>query len=488
MDDFDYIRYSNTYTDLKKAFGKNIKNLKEHYYTHGKKEGRIIYLKEFSYDISILIPTMKKRRFCRNLLIKNIEEQIKKTKLKVELVVFEEQKLTIGRKREQMIHECNGKYCAFIDDDDIISQNYLKSFEPMFEEGYNYDCSSLWGSYYSNNEFMKTMHHSIQYSSWKEDEKTYYRNPNHLNLILSSICRQVGYENQKGEDYNFSKKLLTLNLCKNEYNNSNCNYFYVDNVKDIRNNFNYFVNELDNWKLDIYKIKPKILVKFPSKFRCEKICDILKKYILLSSKENYEIKYLITLDEDDTSLNYNVKENLNLLNDLKENSIVDVRIGSSKNKIDACNRDLNEDIINYYDIFLLASDDMIPITTNWADIIINKFQENFLDYDGVLHFNDGYTKKRLNTFCILGKKYIKSFGYFYNPDYTSFYCDNEFMDISIILNKYVYDSRVLFKHEHYCNTNNVKIDKLYEKNNSNFMKLDEEIYKKRKKNNFYLNQ
>jgi spore maturation protein CgeB len=47
-DHYDFIRYSNTYPDLKKAFKENIKKLKEHYYRYGKKEGRQIFLKELS--------------------------------------------------------------------------------------------------------------------------------------------------------------------------------------------------------------------------------------------------------------------------------------------------------------------------------------------------------------------------------------------------------------------------------------------------------
>ena len=62
---------------------------------------------------------------------------------------------------------------------------------------------------------------------------------------------------------------------------------------------------------------------------------------------------------------------------------------------------------------------------------------NYPDTDGVLWFNDGFQGNRLNTLCILGKKYYERFNYIYHPDYISLYCDEEQTNVARNMNKMV---------------------------------------------------
>ncbi len=70
------------------------------------------------------------------------------------------------------------------------------------------------------------------------------------------------------------------------------------------------------------------------------------------------------------------------------------------------------------------------------------------DTDGVLWFNDGFQKDRLNTLSILGKKYYDRFGYIYHPSYKSLWCDNEFTEVATKLGKQTYFEQIIIKHEH----------------------------------------
>jgi hypothetical protein len=183
----------------------------------------------------------------------------------------------------------------------------------------------------------------------------------------------------------------------------------------------------------------KILVKFPTRDRKDKFFDVLQKYYDFAlDKKN--MKFLITLDEDDISMNCDeVKERLKGFDNLE------YVFGVSKSKIDAVNRDITD---GDWDIILLASDDMIPNQLGYDDIIRIGMKEYFPDTDGVLWFNDGFQANKLNTLCILGKKYYKRFGYIYYPEYKSTWCDNEFMDVANILKKQKYFDTIIIKHEH----------------------------------------
>jgi hypothetical protein len=184
----------------------------------------------------------------------------------------------------------------------------------------------------------------------------------------------------------------------------------------------------------------KLLIKFPTRNRKNKFLLTLRKYYNFLSKK-HNVYFLITMDEDDHEMNNDdVREILNSYENLK------YFYGNSKTKIEAVNNDLDK--IEDWDIVLLASDDMIPVVKNYDEVIIEKMKEFYPDTDGVLWFNDGYQGKKLNTLSILGKKYYDRFGYIYNPEYKSVWCDNEFMSVADILKKQTYIEDVIIKHEH----------------------------------------
>jgi RNA binding exosome subunit len=126
---------------------------------------------------------------------------------------------------------------------------------------------------------------------------------------------------------------------------------------------------------------------------------------MLSGK--HDVKFLLSFDTDDISMN-----NAGIRNWLKnQGESVQAYWGNSKTKIQAINADLEH--AKDYDILLLASDDMIPQTQNYDDIIVQDMEKYYPDGDGVLHYNDDKQKERLNTLSIMGKKYFDRFGYIY---------------------------------------------------------------------------
>jgi hypothetical protein len=217
----------------------------------------------------------------------------------------------------------------------------------------------------------------------------------------------------------------------------------------------------------------KILIKFPTRNRKDKFFNVLQKYYDFAlDKKN--LFFLITLDSDDLSMNCDdVKEKLKKFDNLE------YVFGVSENKIHAVNRDI---IDGDWDIILLASDDMIPNKIGYDDIIRNRMIENFPDTDGVLWFNDGFQGNRLNTLCILGKKYYQRFGYIYFPEYKSTWCDNEFMEVANILKKQKYFNDVIIKHEH-PDWGFGSRDNIHSLNYNN-LNYDMNLYNNRKKINF----
>jgi hypothetical protein len=218
----------------------------------------------------------------------------------------------------------------------------------------------------------------------------------------------------------------------------------------------------------------KLLIKFPTRNRPAKFIKILNTYYsLLDDKST---KFIISCDDDDETMNNDgIKEYINDLTDVN----IEIFYNDNKSKIEAVNA--NMDNIEF-DIVLLASDDMVPVVQGFDTIIKNKMTEHYTDTDGVLWFNDGYQGNKLNTLCILGKKYYDRFNYIYNPEYKSVWSDNEFMDVANILNKQTYFDEVIIRHEHpdWGFGKNDLIHQENVKNESN----DRTVYNKRKLINF----
>ena len=188
-----------------------------------------------------------------------------------------------------------------------------------------------------------------------------------------------------------------------------------------------------------------------------------------------DIQVLVSYDSDDPTMTSQiVKQAMGMTDNIAMIS------GESKNKIDACNRDVND--FTDWDILVLMSDDMIPQVEEWDDIVRYDMKTQFPDLDGALWYSDGY-QDRICTMSIMGRKYYERFGYIYHPSYTSLFCDEEHTVVAQNLGKLFKSDTCLFRHEHPKNTQRVSMDALY-KRNEPYYHIDKAVYDERKLNNF----
>jgi FkbM family methyltransferase len=220
----------------------------------------------------------------------------------------------------------------------------------------------------------------------------------------------------------------------------------------------------------------KILIKFPTRGRSIKFFNVLDQYISKASDLS-RLAFLISMDLDDIEMNNNIVRQK--FEDYKKYIKIAYFYGNSKTKIQACNADIDK--ISGWDIIMLASDDMIPIEQGYDEIIRKDMNDHFKDSDGVLWYNDG-GQNNINTLSILGKKYYDRFNYIYHPDYISLWCDNEFTDVSLKLNKVYRSNKIIIEHQHPA-WQKANFDELYIRNESYFG-IDQQTYTKRKELEF----
>ena len=179
--------------------------------------GKTDYIK----SLSILVCSIQVRKKQLARLLNILSPQITE---KVEILVeTDDEQMTIGTKRNKLLHRAQGDYVAFVDDDDVVSSDYInKILKAMSTLP---DCCSLTGEIVHHgrkNAFI----HSIEYDRWYEKDGVYYRHPNHLNAIKRELTLQIGFpEKNHGEDHDFSKQILPL--LKTEARIDGIIYYYL---------------------------------------------------------------------------------------------------------------------------------------------------------------------------------------------------------------------------------------------------------------------
>lgn len=186
--------------------------------------------------LAILIPYTHDRKPLLDRLLKQLDEQIKDHPVTVIAHLDKGAKRggkTTGKKRNELLDAARKEgatHVSFIDSDDLISPTYIETVMPCVYG--DYDCCELWGQYYENGKQFNPFHHSVKHDHWWQDEKFYYRNPNHLNVIKLSLLENIRFQDKTiGEDGHFSIDIQKAGILKNEYPIKEIIYYYFAGSK-----------------------------------------------------------------------------------------------------------------------------------------------------------------------------------------------------------------------------------------------------------------
>ena len=207
----------------------------------------------------------------------------------------------------------------------------------------------------------------------------------------------------------------------------------------------------------------RILLKCPTRSRPQKVMATLAQYMKLANHPEL-LGVAISCDHDDVTMARNlVHEELHRI--LGKTAWHRIFMSPNKSKIEACNANMNE-ISWEWDIVVLVSDDMIPQVQGYDDVIRNHMSARFPDTNGILWCNDGAQGDKLNTLTIFGRKMYESFGYIYNPEYKSLFCDTELTDLcnGVLKEKCLYMPYCIIRHEHPGTGFAQNMDALYDRN------------------------
>lgn len=187
--------------------------------------------------LSILVCTINKRKH----LFKHLDKKIR-SQLTIEteyLVNLDHGKYSIGYKREELKLQSTGRYIVYIDDDDHISQNYVKDILYIIKK-YEPDAIGIKCLYTVN---LKNKSHFIATNNKSKivTKGISYRPVGHLNPVKREIAMKASFPDlYYGEDRKYSNEIKPF--IKREVLAKNTLYWY-----------DYRPNESESIQKDIEK-------------------------------------------------------------------------------------------------------------------------------------------------------------------------------------------------------------------------------------------
>ena len=170
--------------------------------------------------LSIGICTLEERKELLDELLQFIEKNTPKEYMeKIEIITnIDNGEKSVGKKRNEILKGANGKFISFIDDDDLISKNYIVWIINAIENKKDLDCIGITGKYYIKRVFCMVFKHSKTYGThFKDNNGVQCRPCNHLNPVRTSIAKKIGFiDKNYGEDSDYSDRLLNSELLKTE--------------------------------------------------------------------------------------------------------------------------------------------------------------------------------------------------------------------------------------------------------------------------------
>ena len=158
-----------------------------------------------SINLSILICTIPGRISELKKLMDVLSQQLTS---EVEVIYLgDNKKRTVGQKRNDLLKLSQGRYVAFIDDDDKITEDYVSLLLKGIRSGadvvnFDVECSVNGGPF-------KKVFYDAKFKTDKNKPDHYERIPNHLMCIKREIALTAGFpEKSFGEDQEYAKRIL----------------------------------------------------------------------------------------------------------------------------------------------------------------------------------------------------------------------------------------------------------------------------------------
>jgi hypothetical protein len=175
--------------------------------------------KTYAYDVSILIPTLVERDAKREALLASIREKLERLAptLRIEFCIDRDNReASVGAKRQRLMKGAKGKYMAFIDDDDDITDAYIEDLVATVTGGFHVmrivGQMAQYVFVHSTDFNLTTMMCSAT------DPPVFQRPPNHLNPMMTDVAKFFSFRDATyGEDIDWTIRVCRSGFLRSQY-------------------------------------------------------------------------------------------------------------------------------------------------------------------------------------------------------------------------------------------------------------------------------
>ena len=169
--------------------------------------------------VGILTLEEDERRESLNKLLSFFDTHMGEDREDVEILInIDDGTKSVGQKRNEVLDNATGKFVCFVDDVDMVSENYFSRILKIIRENDNLDCIGFTGMYYVNGNNVMLFRHANKYGGhYKDPMGVQHRPVNHLNPVKTSYAKLIRFPEQDfGEDSDYCDRLLESGLIENE--------------------------------------------------------------------------------------------------------------------------------------------------------------------------------------------------------------------------------------------------------------------------------
>jgi hypothetical protein len=158
-------------------------------------------------------------------LLEILKPQIHNTPVEVKIRQFNPA-MSLGENREVMRREAKSDYISMLDDDDLITIDFVAKVLPLLDgvDQVSFDCQI-----YRNWTKLPVAHHSLKYGHWYQDANGFYRDISHIASVMRrDLALQAPMSGGIGEDWRWAMEIRNLGIVKTEHHLDEVLYHYIE--------------------------------------------------------------------------------------------------------------------------------------------------------------------------------------------------------------------------------------------------------------------
>ena len=177
------------------------------------------------FKLSIMVLTQPSRaKFLRRLL-DVLDSQVAKfpNDVHVDVRMFDKN-LDLGTNREVMRQDSMGSYLCFVDDDDLLPDDYVSTILPLLD---GVDQIGFRVSIFIDGIYKYEASHSLRHSSWTNSTCTRERDISHVNPMRRELALLCPMEGGVAEDFRWAAAMRATGKVKTEHFIDRVMYHYL---------------------------------------------------------------------------------------------------------------------------------------------------------------------------------------------------------------------------------------------------------------------